>query len=104
MGAHQIVEAEYHPRNCMHAKQNHLDLKLPPNHPLTQLAKVKGTKLECINEPDNCVKLIEQTTGIEIKICIEGMKTSCEKNHAYIMVTRKRKTYLGGIYLETASN
>ena len=92
-------DIHYHPRNCMKAKQPHIDL--PCIEPLCSLAMKQGIKLLCRSH-DSCIKLLEPLTGIEVEICIDTGKPRCQRQ-VYIMKTRSGNIYIGPVIITTES-
>jgi len=91
------LEAYYHPKGCMKAKQPHLDL--PCIEPLRTLTVKRGLILICKNLR-NCIELTEPITGITLAICLEDGEPLC-RTSVYIMRTRSKKIYISPIIVKT---
>jgi len=96
----QCIEtlARYHPRGCMKAKQDHLDLLSAPQI-LAELARKRGIKLECIEDPP-CVILIESLLGIEVRVCPDSGTLKCGEPKAYLMRSKSKNIYIGNVVYE----
>ena len=89
----QCIETltRYHPRGCMKAKQDHLDLLSAPQI-LAELARKIGTKLECVEDPP-CVILVKLLLGIEVRLCPVGGMLRCREPKVYLMRSKSMRTW-----------
>lgn len=97
-----LLVAHYHPRGCMHARENHLDIPIAPVlTPVALLARKRGTHIPC-RETERGIALEEPSLGIELTLTpLQGRtRLHCLKDTAYIMLSRSKKLYIAPILLE----
>ncbi len=91
------VTAFYHPRGCMGARENHLDIPRDRAlRPLEELLLPRGVSLRCRQQGD-AVQLECNEVGLSLLIEAEGWHLRCGRYRAYAMLTKSGNVYVAPI-------
>lgn len=92
-----VLKAFHHPRGCMRARQDHLDLEnIVSKTWLWEIARPRGHSLYC-NVVGNCIVLEERVLGLRAMICpLGGIALRCRRE-VYVMVSRSGWLYIGPV-------
>ncbi len=94
--------AYYHPRGCMGARREHLDMSPDCSPLLRELGFKHGMSLPCVSS-GNCI-LVLNIPVLRVEVVIRGVDAclSCSGS-VYVMNTRSGMVYLGGVRLTNIS-
>jgi len=94
----RVLRAFYHPRGCMRARQDHLDIDGASATWLWELARPRGLVLTCIARGGGVV-VEEPLLGLRAVIHPVGDEALFCRDKVYVMVTRSGLLYIGPVGL-----
>ncbi len=91
----KVCKGYYHPRGCLGARRDHLDIESKCLDILRDLGFKHGLNIKCWSS-DDCILLDLYFLNTWIKICPIRGTLYCNGN-VYLMVSRSGWVYLGGV-------